>query len=183
MWTRSDCKNKTSFIVIAALGCTSVACTDSRTPSIRTDSTAVIVPRVPCSDSGGALDLNIEVIPELSLMCVTGLPLDHTASPQLVLFFHLSKIRELRRDVNLEIYVSAESSLGKLLVGFARVTQIHPQPRLWRPNTCFPVACDVNLPLATSTITWHLEARIRSGPGKAVVVSLGDVRLLAGCAS
>jgi len=167
------------LVALAVLGCANLACTDGRTPPIRADSAATIEPHVKCLDSGRTIGLDIEVIPELHLTGVTGLPADSTTSPQLILSFHLTKIRELRRDVDIEMYISAESSLGRLPVGSARIARVHPQPRLWQMDSCFPVACDISLPLAMISITWHLEARIRNVAGKAIVVSLGDVCLLA----
>ncbi|MBN1426388.1 hypothetical protein JXA88_17715 [Candidatus Fermentibacteria bacterium] len=170
-----------SFGVIALLlGSLGLGCGDHEQRTTRQVTPLDVGPRMTCNESGETTPIDLEVVPGLLLSGVSGLPPDSAYTPQFVLTFHCRRIGPVDEDLTIEFFVTASGSAGQILAGYANLTSFYPQPRHWKLDSCFPLPCDVALPLSKNPALWRLECRVRRAVGNAEVIRLKDLWLLAG---
>ncbi len=136
-----------------------------------------VEPIRPCESVGGSVPVNVEIVPGLQLVQVSGLPQGTSDSPQFTICLHWVRTGDLAHDPRIEVRIRAESRGIRTHVGFARLCIEQPDPVLWKKNECFPLTCVVSLPLAESPWIWELTAFVRAGDWTERQVVLGRVFL------
>lgn len=131
-----------------------------------------------CLDIGRVVHLDHKIVPGLELISISGLPEDSTSSPQYVIYFNLMATKSLPDTMALKIYVNAEGPPGRSMIGDTWIPREHPPLNQWALNTCFPVKCTLDFPIAEFPICWEIKARIRVVGGDVGVLGLGKTTLM-----
>lgn len=136
-----------------------------------------IEPYQPCDSTSPRIEIQKKVANGLILKSVSRFPGSITQIPQHLIDFNFISNGSYTEDNRIDIYVSAQNRRGKILIGHTWIPREHPPVKQWKQNVCFPVACQINLPLSHTRITWDIQARIRVKNGDLTIIDLGRVTL------
>jgi|GEM_PF-2618762 len=136
-----------------------------------------IEPYRPCDSTSPRNKIQKKVSKGLILESVSKFPESKTENPQHSIDLNFRSEDLSAENTRIDIYVSARNRLGKIMIGHTWIPREHPPVHLWKPGSCFPVSCLVNLPMSRNSMTWDIEARISAQNGGVTVINLGQVTL------